>query len=463
MLEPALLTLGLAFLLPTGYALIGASGVPRDRAAHGAVSVFAALGLAVAGYVITGFALQYGGVGLARELPGYDGLIWEWSALGVTWGPGWGMAGLTGWLLAGPAATPAARDLALANLPWVVTAAMIPVMALRGRAPGWATVLVGFLTGALIYPLAGNWTWGGGWLANLGSNLGLAHGFVDAAGAGTVHLLGAAAALAGLVVFLPRKPRLVAGEVAPLPAATFPLLGLLGAILLFVGLPAWVAANPLLPANIEVRGMFLNTMISAAGASLASLGYTWLVAGRPDPLMASRAIAAAIVGSMAASAFIPAWAALALGVVIGLVVPFAVFIFDRLLRWDDPTAALATHGLGGALGLIAVGLLANGSGGAGWNEIGVGEYLGVAGQGVTGLLAAAGARADFPLQLQAQLIGAAAIALLGFFAAWIFLAPLATVAHLVKPRQPAAAPVIVEQPAEAAELPSPTEPELALD
>ncbi|MCU0508817.1 MAG: hypothetical protein MUC34_10510 [Anaerolineae bacterium] len=463
MLEPALLTLGLAFLLPTGYALIGASGMPRDRAAHGAVSLFAALGLAVGGYVITGFALQYGGVGLTRELPGYDGLIWEWSALGVTWGPGWGMAGLAGWLLAGPAATPAARDLALANLPWVVTAAMIPVMALRGRAPGWATALIGFLTGALIYPLAGNWTWGGGWLANLGSNLGLAHGFVDAAGAGTVHLLGAAVTLAGLVVFLPRRPRLAPGEIVALPAATFPMLGLLGVLLLFVGLPAWIAVNPLLPANIEVRAMFLNTIIAAAGASLASLGYTWLVAGRPDPLMASRAIAAAIIAGMAASAFIAAWAALALGVAVGLVVPFAVFIFDRLLRWDDPTAALATHGLGGALGLITVGVLANGSGGAGWNDIGVGEYLGIAGQGVTGLLAAAGFRADFPLQLQAQLIGAAAIGLLGFFAAWIFLAPLATVAHLVKPRQPAAAPLLAEGPAEATELPSPAEPELALD
>ncbi len=462
MLEPALLTLGLAFLLPIGYALIGAGGIPRERAAHGAISVFAALGLAVAGYVITGFALHYGGVGLTHELPGLDGLIWEWSALGVMWGPGWGMAGLTGWLLAGPAATPAARDLALANLPWVVTAAMIPVMALRGRIPGWAAALVGFLTGALIYPLAGNWTWGGGWLANLGSNLGLAHGFVDAAGAGVVHLLGACVALAGLVVFLPRKPRLAPGEVAELPASTFPLLSLLGVALLFVGLPAWVASNPLLPANIEARNMFLNTMISAAGASLMSLAYTWLVAGRPDPLMASRAITAAIVASMAASAFIPAWAALALGVVIGLIVPLAVFVFDRLLRWDDPTAALATHGLGGALGLVAVGVLANGAAGAGWNGIGVDAYLGVAGQGVTGLLAAAGFRADFPLQLQAQLIGAAALALLGFFAAWIFLAPLAMIGHLLKPRQRATALAVTETPVvEATEQPETLEPEMA--
>ena len=110
----------------------------------------------------------------------------------------------------------------------VVMAALIPVMAFRGRIPGWATALAGFLVGALIYPVAGNWVWGGGWLANLGSNLGLSHGFVDAAGAGTVHLLGASVALAGVLVFLPRRPRLAPGEIAPLPEATFPLLSLLG-------------------------------------------------------------------------------------------------------------------------------------------------------------------------------------------------------------------------------------------
>ena len=82
------------------------------------MSLFVALGLAVAGYVITGFALQYGGVGLVHDAPGYDGLIWEWSALGVTWGPGWGMAGLAGWLLSGPATTPRRVTLRSPICPW---------------------------------------------------------------------------------------------------------------------------------------------------------------------------------------------------------------------------------------------------------------------------------------------------------------------------------------------------------
>ncbi len=435
MSEPPLLTLGLAFLLPIGYALIGASGLSRDQARAGAVAFLAALGLAVAGYVITGFALQYGGVGLAHELPGYDGLIWEWSALGVTWGSGWGMAGLAGWLLAGAAATPAARTLALANLPMVVMAALIPVMALRGRIPGWATVLLGFLVGAVIYPVAGNWIWGGGWLANLGANLGLAHGVVDVGGAGLVNLLGAAVALAGVLVFLPRRPRHTAGEVTPLPKATFPVLSLLGVGVLFVALAPWLNANPLVVGQFELQRALLNTLVAAAGAALLSVGYTWLVAGRPDPLMGARAVGAAVVASLAAAPFVATWAAFALGALLGLLTPIIVFIFDRVLRWDDPTAALMVHGVGGLMGLAAVGLLADGSAGAGWNGIGVGEYLRVAGQGVTGLLPASGYRPDFPLQLQAQLVGGASLVLFGFFAAWLVLAPLAVAVLLLKPRR----------------------------
>lgn len=442
MSELPLLTLGLAFFIPIGYALIGASGLPADRSRQATVNVLAALGLAVLGYVITGFALQFGGVGLLHEKPGFDGLIWEWSALGVTWGSGWGMAGLAGWGLTGGAATAEARGLALANLPWLLTAALIPVAALRGRIPAWGTALLGLLMGALIYPLAGNWIWGGGWLANLGANLGLAHGFVDVAGAGLVHLLGAAVSLAGLLVFLPRPPRPAAdGRPVPLPEARFPLLSLLGLGLLFAGLAAWLAANPLLPAGVGLERFLLGSLLCAAGAALLALGYTRLVAGTADPLMAGRAAAAGLTAGMAAAAFIPAWSCLVLGALIGLLAPLAIYFFERIVRWHDPTAALTVHGMGSLLGLLVVGLLADGTAGAGWNGIGVSEYAGVAGQGVTGLLAAAGMRPDFPLQLQAQLFGAGTLVLFGFFAAWIFLAPLATAIFLLRPRS-APAPLV---------------------
>ncbi len=448
--ETSQLTAGLAFLVPLGYALIAVGGLPGERARHATVSTLAALGLAALGYAACGFALQFGGVGLTHNLPGLEGLVWEWSALGATWGTGWGMAGLVGWGLTGPAATSAAYALALANLPWVVTAALIPLVSLRGRVPAWVAGLLGLLMGGVIYPLAGNWIWSGGWLANLGSNLGQGHGLVDAGGAGLVHLLGASATLAGILVFTARKPRQPAPDApVPLPPAHLPLLTILGAGLLLIGGLAWTSANPLLdPAALDWNRTALNWVLAAAGGALLSLLYTWFVAGKPDPLMAARGLAAGALAGAAGAPFVPPWAALVIGAVVGLLVPLVIFIVDHVLRWDDPTAALTVHGLGGALGLLAVGVFADGSAGLGWNGVGVNGgnaagYLGVARQGITGLVAATGFMPDWPGQMQAQLVGVAALALFGLFAAWLFLAPPALLIHLLRPRPIVTTPAVV--------------------
>ncbi len=432
--ETSVLAAVLAFLVPLGYALIAIGGLSEQRARHVVVSTLASLSLALLGYVGTGFALQFGGVGVAHALPGLEGLVWEWSALGPTWGTGWGTAGLVGWGLSGPAATAGAYGLALAAFPWVATAALIPLACLRGRIPAWASGLLGLLVGALLYPLAGNWIWGGGWLANLGSNLGLGHGFVDVGGAGLVHVLGAAAALAGILIFLPRKPKATApGQEVPLPPVHLPLLAVLGAGLLLVGSLFWTISNPLVTLRRpDLLRLALNIALAAAAGALLPLLYTWFVAGRTDSLMTVRGLAAATVAIAAGAPFVPPWAALAIGAAVGLLVVLVIFVVDHVLRWDDPTAALTVHGLAGALGLLGVGVFADGLGGTGWNGVGVGSYLGVAGQGVTGLLAATSSQADWPGQMQAQLVGLMALTLLGFFGAWLFLAPPALLIRVLR-------------------------------
>jgi Amt family ammonium transporter len=186
----------------------------------------------------------------------------------------------------------------------------------------------------------------------------------------------------------------------------------------------------------------LNGFLAAAAGALTALAYTWLVAGRPDPLMAARGLASAVVATAAFAPFVPPWAALAVGAAAGLLTPLTIFTVDRLLRWDDPAAVLTVHGLGGVLGLVALGIFADGKAGAGWNGVGAVSYLGVAGQGVTGLLAAAGYQPDWPAQMQAQAVGVAALALFGFFVAWALLMPPATLARLLRPR-----PVDTAQPA----------------
>jgi ammonium transporter, Amt family len=452
MFDTSLLTVGLAFLVPLGYALIAVAGLDEERARHAALSALAALALALVGYIAVGFALQFGGVGLAYSVPGLEGLVWEWSALGTTWGTGWGMAGVVGWGMTGPAVAAGAYGLALANLPWVATAALIPMACLRGHIPAWAAGLIGLLMGALIYPLAGNWVWGGGWLANLGSNLGLGHGLVDAGGSGYVHLLGAAATLAGILVFLPRKPKIssapgdsVAGhEPVPLPPVHLPLLAVLGCGLLMAGSLAWTIGNPLLSlSESDLPRLALNVVLAAAAGALLPLLYTWFVAGRTDPLMAVRGLAAGSVAIAAGSPFLPPVSALILGAGIGLITVLAIFVVDHLLRWDDSTAAVTVHGLAGGLGLLAVGIFADGRAGAGWNHVGTNAYLGVPGQGVTGLLAAPGFQSDWPGQMQAQLVGLVALALLGFFAAWLFTAPLSVLIRLLGSQRSGSVPAAV--------------------
>jgi len=434
-----LLSAGLALLVPLGFTLLAAGGLPAEEARQVTLAALAALALATLGYWACGFALQFGGVGLIQRSGGLEGLIWEWSALDVRWGSGWGMAGVHGLGLTGAASTPGALALFVSQLPWVTTATLIPLLALRGRAPTVVAALGGLLVSALLYPLAGNWIWGGGWLANLGHNLGLGHGFVDFAGGGLVHLLGASVAWAGILSFLPRRPRRDSKEPTPLPPVHLPLLATLGAFLLLIGTLAWSWANPLLDwAVLDPARLVVNLLLAAAGGAFLPLAYTWFVANRPDPLMAARGLAAGLVAVSGSVAFVPPWTALAIGGAVGLLTPLVCYLVDHVLRWDDPTATVTVHGLGALLGLLAVGIFSDGTYGAGWNSVGIGEYLHVSGQGVSGLLAGAGYQPDWPGQLQSQAVGVAAIALFPFAVASLAFGPLAGLTHLVRKRSQSA-------------------------
>ncbi|MCS6842777.1 MAG: ammonium transporter [Caldilineales bacterium] len=417
------LAASLAWLAPAGFTLMAAAAAPPERAWQTALAGLAAVGLAALAFFLVGFSLAFGGVGLVYpDVPGFGGLVWEWSALGPEWGPTWGMAGLAGWALTGPAATPEAYLLFVAHLPWAATATAIPLWALRGRAPAAVVLLSGLLVGGLAYPLAVNWLWGGGWLANLGINLNLGHGLVDFAGAGPVHLVGGAVALAGLLALAPRRAPRPADEPAPLPPAHLPLLAAAGAFFVLAGSVGWHFANPLLRLEslLPTRGM-ANALLAATGGVLLPAAYTWFVAGRVDPLMAARGLAAGSVAGLALGPFVPPWAALLTGAAAGLLLPLVHYLVTETLRVADDTAVVAVHLLGAAVGLLAVGLWADGLAGAGWNQTGSAGYLGAVGQGVTGLWPAAGFTSDWPGQMQAQAVGLAALFLGPFLAGTVAL------------------------------------------
>lgn len=443
-----LLAASCALLVPIGLVLIGVTGLEPERAWNAALGAVGAVGLAGLAYWAIGFALQFGGIGLAYLRPELRSLVWEWSPLPADWGTGWGAAGLSGWMLSGGDLTAMAYALFLSHLPWVLTASLLPVLALRGRAPASATLVLALAMGGIVYPLAGNWVQGGGWLSALGRNLALGHGFVDPGGAGTVFLLAAAFALAAVAVW-PSPRRSADSNV--LPPAYQPLLTVAGSLLLLAGAIGWLWSNPLQVETLSdlalLRGS-ANIVLAAVGGSLVPLLYTWFVAGRSDATLTSRGLAAGLVGGLALAPFVQPGSALLVGVLAGATVPFVTYIVDNLLHLDDATGVLVACGLPALFGLLLLGVFADGAAGAGWQLTGAGSYLGVPNQGVSGLLVGAGFQRDFPGQFQAQMIGVVALVLWGFVSGLLICMPLGLLLHNLQrsDRSPQAAPHAAAQP-----------------
>jgi Amt family ammonium transporter len=397
-----------ALLLPTGLILLAGSGLAGRRPARSAVAGLGALALAAIAFWACGFAFHLGGVGLVSDLPGLEGLIWEWaSPLNLDWG----VLGLRGFFLLGEAATPLALGLYLAYLPPTAVALIFCLLSLRERLPGWMAALGGLFIGALVYPVAGNWFSGGGWLMHIGDTLGQGHGYVDQTGLSTAAVVGGLSALLGILIFGRRLPPLPAGELPALPPVHLPVLAVLGASFVVVGGMGLAVSHPLhTQAGLLTPRVGLNLVLAAAGGALLPSLYTWFTAGAADSLMAARGAVAGVLGVAAALSLLPPWAALALGAAAGLLVPLVTFLVRYVLRIQDPTGAIPMALVGGLLGVLAPGIFADGRLGQGWNGIGPEAYLGVAGQGVTGFFPAAGLAPDWPGQINAQLIGLAAIA-----------------------------------------------------
>ncbi len=398
----------LALLLPVGLILIAGGALPGRRPAKSAVAGLGALALAAISFWACGFAFHLGGIGLVSDLPGLQGLIWEWAS---PFNLDWGVMGLRGFFLSDEASTAAALSLYLAYLSPVVVATILPLLSLRERMPGWMAALGGLLVAALVYPVVANWFSGGGWLMHIGDTLGLGHGYVDLTGVSTAAVVGGLAALLGILFFGRRLPPLAEGELPILPPVHLPVLAVLGAVLFVVGAMGLATANPIhTQAGLITPRAGVNLALAAAGGALLPCLYTWFTTGAADSLMAARGAAAGVLSVAAAMAFVPPWAAVVLGTAAGLLVPLVTFLVHYVARIEDPTGAVPVGLLGGVLGVLAVGLFGDGQVGSGWNGIGTETYLGVPGQGVTGFFPAPGLAPDWPGQINAQLVGLAAIA-----------------------------------------------------
>ena len=436
----------LMLLLPLGLILLISSAMPEDRAPATAIYLLITWAIAALAYFAVGFAFHFGGIAQVSTAPGLSGLYWEWypfdPSVDLHIARLWGLIALQGWLMLDVAATPAALHLFASHLALVGVAAIIPAGVLIQRGRSGVAMLIGLLVGAVLYPLPGNWVWGGGWLFNLGESLGLGHGLVDFGGAGVVFLLGSLAALAALLVFKPTptaasqsaggpaevvvalaaannrltvydetgQPTAEALPVTLMPSAYLPILGVMGALLALAGWLGLTSGAHLPTAvNFSPAQAAVNGLLAALAAVLGVAGYSYLTTRKIDPLMTARGLIAGLIVATAGAPFIPTWMLVVAGGVIGMVFAPLVYLFNQGLRLADELGTLATYGVSAVVSLALVGLLADGQAGQGWNGVGPADYHGVAGQGVTGLAATAGFAADWPGQFQAQMVGLGAI------------------------------------------------------
>ena len=209
----------------------------------------------------------------------------------------------------------------------------------------FAVVLTGF-----IYPIQGYWNWGGGFLSEMG--------YSDYAGSGTVHLCGAAAALAVVNVLGPRKGKYNSdGSSNIIPGSNIPMAAL-GVWILWLGWFGFNGGSELVvsseAAAIAVSQVFLNTNIAAAGGVVATLITSQVVTKKMDITMAMNGAIAGLVAITAAPSAPTAGAALMIGAVGGIIVYFSLIILDRRFGIDDPVGAISAHGVVGIWGVMAV-------------------------------------------------------------------------------------------------------------
>ncbi|GAA3546820.1 ammonium transporter [Zobellella aerophila] len=232
---------------------------------------------------------------------------------------------------------------------FVATAMSIVSGAVAERMKLWAFLAFAVVLTAFIYPLEGYWTWGGGFLSEWG--------FFDFAGSGIVHMAGAAAALAGVLLLGARKGKYGKnGAIHPIPGSNMPL-ATLGTFILWMGWFGFNGGSQLLLSDVEnstaVAKIFVNTNAAAAAGAIGALLVTKLTWGKADLTMILNGALAGLV-AITADPLSPGhlWGA-TIGLLAGVLVVYAIISLDKL-RIDDPVGAISVHGVCGIFGLLMV-------------------------------------------------------------------------------------------------------------
>ena len=239
------------------------------------------------------------------------------------------------------------------NLVFCATTATIVSGAMAERTKFLSYCVYSAIISAVIYPIEAHWTWGGGWLAQIG--------FHDFAGSNCIHMVGGISALIGAAMLGPRIGKFVKDKdgkvtkVNAFPGHNLPI-GCLGVFILWLG---WYGFNGAAATSIDELGsIFVTTTIAPAVATVVTMILTWVKYGKPDVSMCLNASLAGLVAITAPCDVCDAFGAIIIGAVSGVLVVFGVWLLDYKLHIDDPVGAVAVHCMNGIWGTIAVGLFA---------------------------------------------------------------------------------------------------------
>ncbi|MBY0523984.1 MAG: ammonium transporter [Gemmataceae bacterium] len=359
----------LVMFMQAGFAMVETGLTRAKNVAHTMGMNFMVYALGMLGFYLVGFALMFGGTGTAStSLWGGSAKLLDSEYTIEVFGKTFGIFGYDGFFLTGRAFDVSIMALFLFQMVFMDTTATIPTGAMAERWKFLPFVVFAFFVSMLLYPVYGNWVWGGGWLSALGTNFGLGHGHVDFAGSSVVHMTGGVCALAGAIIIGPRLGKYNKdGSVNALPAHNVPMY-MVGTFILAFG---WFGFNP--GSALQLGNDFIapraavNTMLAGATGALASMVYMWVFYKKPDPSFMCNGMLAGLVAITAPCAFVTPWAACVIGLVAGVLVIWSCLFWEKVAKIDDPVGAISVHGVNGAWGIIALGLFADGTYGIGWN------------------------------------------------------------------------------------------------
>ena len=317
----------LVMFMAPGFAMLEAGMVQSKNTSEILTKNVALFAIASVMYLLIGYAIMYGGGGM---LIGSENTVDDVLASG------------------GDVYYSARSDFFF-QVVFVATAMSIISGAVAERMKLWSFLLFAVVMTGFIYPFQGSWSWGGGFLSDAG--------FIDFAGSGIVHMCGAAAALAGVLLLGPRNGKYGPnGEINPIPGSNMPL-ATLGMFILWFGWFGFNGGSELMLSNIDeanaVAQVFVNTNMAAAGGLIAALVLARAMFGKADLTMALNGALAGLVSITAEPLSGTNVESMLIGAVGGLIVVVSIVGLDKM-RIDDPVGAISVHGTCGIWGLLAV-------------------------------------------------------------------------------------------------------------